>query len=1002
MENRKVCFKCFAYIPEDALYCPSCGVNLISEEKEAKGEGEKKFITCLFILIEKPEYEMFDEKKFKERIEVLYEINKMSKEFGGWIDKWIGLNGLMIIFGIPRAKSMDAEIACKLALEVEKYLKEKKLNYRIGINSGWVYFGQIGPGNYLHTTVIGDTVNIAYRLAEISNSEIIISEDTNSLIEERFHTIKKKKMFLKGRGEIISIYELKGIREKPKEMHFRIPFTGREEELKILNSYKELARKRKGNVLFIKGEPGIGKTTLKNYWLKIFEGKEDFFIFEGEPLFEIYGSPIGTIQKAITKFIEKEKNIQSIKDYEEIKEILFEIEIREKFEPFSYIELLKLRLRKFLESLLEIKPIIFIVDSCEKIDEITKIILEYLITTLNHKIFFLLLGRENPFGKELLFIKEKELLPFDYREINDILRKFLKEDLSTDFVKKFIEITEGIPLYVTEFLKILSRKKSKSLEIPGTLISTILEFYDILTKEEREVLEKMSVLIEWDEEGELKDFFNEEEKNIIKNFVEEEILEKEGNIYKFVNPLIRNVIYNAILKKKKLKIHSDVINILDSKIDLNKLSSYLFYHSYNGELWEKAFEFALISGKDRFASGAFKESIDYLNKGEECFQKIKEKNFVKLSEVFEYKAEAKKNLGLIEEAIKDLHKSIVMVEGTDDIKLFSLKQKLAETYLEKNEIEPCKKIITEILNIKEKIKDEIIFSTHLTLGKLYFNLGKFHLSLAEYNKAYNIMKNLNEKRIYKIALTLSELHKEVGNFEMAEEYINIAEGNVKEYKDILYEFKIMENKFDLYIKTGNFIKIKEEVNKIIGMAKFIENNYYYFVFLALKALLFSYLKDEKEAKKIVQELLPIWTNFGSAFKSLLNLSKAMYLTGEREALLKILRELYKIHEKLHPFLFVELNLLLAKIQETESEKYLERAWEIAKEITSPYLHLLVFLTFTEVYNKIGNKEKAKIYYRKADYMLKELSEKIKRPDLKRYFLLHPDFDILRTAHFLLS
>ncbi|MEO0246248.1 MAG: hypothetical protein ABIM82_07880, partial [candidate division WOR-3 bacterium] len=53
----------------------------------------------------------------------------------------------------------------------------------------------------------------------------------------------------------------------------------------------------------------IGKTTLKNYWLKIFEGKEDFFIFEGEPLFEIYGSPIGTIQKAITKFIEKEKNI---------------------------------------------------------------------------------------------------------------------------------------------------------------------------------------------------------------------------------------------------------------------------------------------------------------------------------------------------------------------------------------------------------------------------------------------------------------------------------------------------------------------------------------------------------------------------------------------------------------------------------------------------------------------------------------------------------------------
>ncbi|MEO0276280.1 MAG: adenylate/guanylate cyclase domain-containing protein, partial [candidate division WOR-3 bacterium] len=829
MEDRKVCLKCFAYIPGDALYCPSCGVNLFpeKEKKGAKVEGEKKFITCLFVLIEKPQYERFDKNKFKERIEVLYEVDKISREFGGWIDKWLGLNGLMIIFGIPRAKSMDAEIACKLALEIEKYLKEKRLNYKIGINSGWVYLGQVGPDKYLHKTVIGDTINIAYRLAEISNSEIIISEDTNLLIEERFHTIKKKKMFLKGKEDIISIYELKDLREKPKEMHFRIPFIGREEELRTLNLYKELAKKRKGNVLFIKGPGGIGKTTLKNYWLKIFEEKQDFFIFEGEPLFETYGSPGGVIQKAIIKFIEKEKNIQNIKEYEEIKEILFNGEIKREFEPFSYIEILKLKLRKFLESLLEIKPIIFIVDSCEKIDEITKIILEYLLITLNHKIFFLLLGRENPFERELIFIKERELLPFNYKEINEILRRFLKEDLSTDFVRKFMEITESIPLYVTEFLKIIARKKSKSFEIPGNLISAILEFYDILTKEEKEVLEKMSILIEWNEKGELKDFFNEEEKNIIKNFVEEEIFEKEGNAYKFINPLIRNVIYNAVLKKKKLKIHSDIVNILDSKIDVNKLSSYLFYHSFNGELWEKAFEFALLSGKDRFTQGAFKESIEYLNKAEECFQKMKEKNFVKLSEVFEYKAEAKKNLGLIEEAIKDFHKSIVMAEGADEVKLFSLKQKLAESYLEKNEIEPCKKIITEILNVKDKIKDEIIFSTHLTLGKLYFNLGKYHLSLAEYNKAYNIMKKLNEKRIYKIALTLSELHKEVGNFEMAEEYINIAEENVKEYKDILYEFKIMENKFDLYIKTGNFIKIKEEVNKIIGMAKFIENNYYY-------------------------------------------------------------------------------------------------------------------------------------------------------------------------------
>jgi ribosomal protein L40E len=28
MEDSKVCFRCFAYIPKDSIYCPSCGINL--------------------------------------------------------------------------------------------------------------------------------------------------------------------------------------------------------------------------------------------------------------------------------------------------------------------------------------------------------------------------------------------------------------------------------------------------------------------------------------------------------------------------------------------------------------------------------------------------------------------------------------------------------------------------------------------------------------------------------------------------------------------------------------------------------------------------------------------------------------------------------------------------------------------------------------------------------------------------------------------------------------
>jgi len=1006
MEDSKVCFRCFAYIPKDSVYCPSCGINLNKEEleiKEIKTKGERKYLTIIFVLIEKPLIEKLDEKIFKERIEIFSEIERFTKEFGGWIDKWIGLNGIMIIFGIPRTKRIDAEIACELALKIEDYLKSKNLKYKIGINSGWVYFGEIGSDIYIYKTVIGDTVNMAYRLAEIADSEIIISEETNSLVEERFFTTKKKRVFLKGKREIISLYELKGLREKPKEMRFRIPFIGREEELELLNSYKEILRQKRGNVLFIKGPPGIGKTTLKNYWLKIFKEKDEFFIFEVEPIFEIHGNPIDTIQRALEIFLEKEKNfLKDLKEVEEIKEYFFDYEIREEIESYSYIELVKFKLRSFLESLLEIKPVIFIVDSIEKIDEFTKSLIEYLLITLNSKIFFLLLGRENLLPYEFTFIKERNLLPFNFEEIKKILKSFFKEELSDDFVKKILEITEGIPLYITEFLKVISKKGTRTIEIPGTLIGTILEFYDVLTKEEKEVLKKMSVLIEWDENGDLKDFFNEKEKKIIKDLVEEEMFEKIGNRYKFINPLIRNVIYDAILKKEKIEMHSNIIEKLVNKIDLKKFSPYLFYHAYNAELWERALEFALLSGKERILQSSFKEAIDYFNKAEECFQKLKERDFIKLSEVFEYRAEAKRNLGLLEEAIKDLHKSIVILEGTKDDKLFLLKQKLAELYLEKNELEPCKKLTLEILNEKGKISDEIVASSHLVMGNFHFILGQYSLSLLEYNKAYKIMRNFEDKKLYRIALTLSELHKEIGNFEFALEYLKISDEILKTKKDILWEFRLTKNKFDLYLKIGNFKEMVKEINEVIAKAKFLENNYYYFVFLTLKALLLSYLKNKEAAKKIISEAISISSNFKNDYKSLLHLAKAMYLIEERSYFFNFLRELYKFQEKFHPTLLIDLELLLSKISDKEPEKHVEKAFEISKKITSPYIHLLVFCAFVDVYNKKGDKEKVSQYLRRANFLLKELSEKFKNQNLKKLFLSHPDFEIINTlssSHF---
>lgn len=1008
MENNKICIRCHAYIPEDSLYCPSCGKYLLEGEprleniaKDLLAVGEKKFITVIFVLIESKKQKAHTKEEFEERKKILLDITEITKSYGGWMDKWIGMKGAMIIFGIPRITRLDPQLACKLALEIKEYLdKNKDIIYKIGINSGWVYFGKVGSSNYLHKTVIGDAVNIAYRLAEIANSEIIISEETNLLVEENFFTVKKKKIFLKGHEEILSIYELKGIREERKKIKFRIPFVGREEEIELLNSHAELAKKRKGSVLFIKGPAGIGKTTLKNYWLKMYKEKDKFFIFEGEPLFEIHDIPCGIILRAIKNFLENPGNTEALKnfeEYQEIKDILME---REKIPvQSSYIEILKMALRKFLERVVEIKPVLFIIDSLEKGDELTLTVLEYLLITLESKVFFLLFGRENLFPIELAFIKEKNLRPFNFEEIEKILNAFFKEKTEIEFVRKFHKLTEGIPLYVTEFLKIMAKRGNKTLDIPSSLIGTILEFYDILSPEEKGVLEKISILIEWDREGPLKEFFDENEKKIIENFVEEEILEKDGNVYKFLNPLVRNVIYNSILKRKKIETHIKVVEILDHRVDIKQLSPYLFYHSYNGEMWGKAMEFALISGKERLLAGAFKEAIDYFNRAQECFEKIREGDVLKLVEIFEYRAEAKKSLGLIDEAIKDLHRSIVIVEGIKNNKLFSLKQKLAQLYIDKKEIQSSKKMLMELLESKEKMDKETLLSSYLSLGEVYYHMGQYHLSLGEYHKAYNVLKEMDNKKIYNIALELSKLHTEIGNFEMAKEYSEMAEDDVKKYKDILSEFKIKENKFELYSRIGVFQKILKEIEETLHVAKFIDNKYHHFILLSYKALITAYLKNITLSKKYISEALKLSKDLLHVSTGLINIARAIYLIEEIEYLKSFLKTLYKNQEIFTKPQIVEINLLLAKISESEPEKFAQKAFELSKSLTSPYLHLRIFSTFLEIYNKRRDKDKTIYYYRKANYIFKELANKFKDDNLKKVFLLHPDFEPLRTVSF---
>jgi adenylate cyclase len=107
---------------------------------------------------------------------------------GGIVDKFIG-DGVMALFGVETT----LETACRQALaaahvmvrEVE-VLSQKlavelpvPLKIGIGIHSGPVIVGQMGFGSNVHLTAIGDSVNVASRLQDLTKKygcQLVISE----------------------------------------------------------------------------------------------------------------------------------------------------------------------------------------------------------------------------------------------------------------------------------------------------------------------------------------------------------------------------------------------------------------------------------------------------------------------------------------------------------------------------------------------------------------------------------------------------------------------------------------------------------------------------------------------------------------------------------------------------------------------------------------------------------------------------------------------------------
>ncbi len=635
-------------------------------------EGERKQVTVLFAdvsgftsLSERLDPEAVHEFMTRAFELMLAEVHR----YEGTVNQFLG-DGIMALFGAPVAHEDHARSAVHAALGIRKALeayqdelrRSQSITFQVrqGLNTGLVVVGSIGSDLRMDYTAVGDTTNVAARLQQTADPErIVISEATYRLVGDYFYTRPLGELQVKGKAQSVHAWEVISARvartrlEVEAERGFT-PFVGRDRELQLLFECFEKAKAGHGQVVFLLGEPGIGKSRLlfefrrqlgkSATWL---EGHSVSFgrAIAFHPLIDLlkrnFRIEEGDSEGAIVEKIERSvlllgEDLRATLPY---LRYLLSVDPGDPailtMDPKQRRGAMFQALRQLLSRAAEVRPQVVVYEDVHWMDKATEEILlataDIIPTSRILHILTYRTGYRHPFG-ERTYHTRIALDVLSTGESVEMAQAMLTTERLPEELKALIaEKAEGNPFFVEEVVKSLRElgairatasgyslaKRLDEIVVPDTIQDVIMARIDRLEEAPKKTLQLASVIGRdftqrlLDRIAEIREATEESLRELKSSeLVYEKSLFPELS-YTFRHALTQEVAYNSLLVQRRRALHR-LVGVAIEELYADRLAEQyevLAHHFSKGEERAKALEYFLKAGDKAAQAFANREAL---------------------------------------------------------------------------------------------------------------------------------------------------------------------------------------------------------------------------------------------------------------------------------------------------------------------------------------------------------------------------------------------------------